>query len=111
MAIVGWRVWYTEGRVFDSRNCQWQDLPDDGVLILYLYYDEWSGDGNVRHRQKFLGDDWYFHEPGTDLFGSNNDSLEENRERYPDAIFKRGKWTSFSEFQAVQQEAWESEWA
>ena len=36
--IVGWRAWYAGGRVYDSTQMEWSELPEHGVLIVILYY-------------------------------------------------------------------------
>ena len=106
MAVAGWRTYYTEGRDFNSTDDRWADLPDDGVLVLRLYYDDFAGrDGSVRYTKSLSGDDHYFHIPGTDLFGCNNDPIDEIHDRYPGAIVKRGKWTTHAEMTAVQERA------
>lgn len=101
MDVEGWRIWYTDGRVFSSDSVNWGDLPADGVLVVIVYYDE--GD-----RKHFDHCEWYFHEPGTELFGTT-DNLEEAYLRYPDASFKRGRWTDLETFQTVRRAAWDSE--
>lgn len=108
-AVDSWRIWYTSDRQYNSVGDDWQDLPDDGVLALVIYYDEYSADGEVQHRFVHDGEDWYFHEPGTDFFGSNQDTLEENQRRYPNCIFKRGKWVPRAEYKRVRQQAIDAE--
>ena len=104
MNVAGWRVWYTDNRTFASENHSWQDLPRDGLIHLTVYYDEWANE-DVRYTQNYSGDDWYFHRPGTDFFGSNADSLSENWLRYPDCVFKRGKWAAKHELVRIREEA------
>ena len=109
MTVAGWKIWYTDDRRYSSQEVDWEDLPRDGVLYLTVYYDEWTGaNENVRYTQNYSGDDWYFHRPGTDLFGSNTDSLGENWLRYPDCIFKRGQWATKSELDRVREEVQET---
>lgn len=108
--IDGWRVWYTDDRVYNSNDTDWSSLPDDGVLILCIYYDRWNRTGDVRYRLILSGDDWYFYNPDTGLFGSNTDTLSENENRYPNAIFKRGSWGTAEEFERVRNAAFDSIW-
>ena len=103
--VVGWRIYYTDGSGYNSSDTKWEDLPEDGVIVLVLYLDEYSGGGEVQHRIVLDGSDYYFHIPGTELFGSNNDMPDEISERYPGAIIKRGKWTESSTFKATKTEA------
>ena len=94
-----WRAYYTDDRVFESTVHTWRDLPDDGVLAIAIVRDGTVG------RRVMAGYDLYFHTPGTDLFGGNNDTLEANERRYPDAIFKRGQWVGDGEWQSVYEQA------
>lgn len=111
MDVAGWRVWYTDERVFASDATDWRALPDDGVLVFVIYYDAFSGgDGSVRRRQILSGEDWYFHVPDSDLYGANSDPLDENEARYPDAVYKRGKWTDAATFERVREQARDSTW-
>lgn len=105
MNVEGWRAYYTDGRAFDSATHDWVDLPDDGLLVLVIYYDRWSGDGTVQQRMTLDGDDHYFHVPGTELFGCNNDPIEEIERRFPGAVVKRGKWTEATEFYYTKERA------
>ena len=102
--VAGWRVYYTDGREYDSTETSWADLPDDGVLLLRLYYDRHT-DGGVRYTKSLSGDDHYFHVPGTALFGCNNDPIDEIEARYPGAIVKRGMWTTQDDMWRVKDAA------
>ena len=105
MPVTAWRAYYTDDRAFASTETPWRDLPDDGVLLVRLYYDEFTRGGDVRYTKSLSGDDHYFHVPGTDLFGCNNDPIPEIRARYPGAVVKRGKWTTHAEMQRVKADA------
>lgn len=104
-AADGWRLYYTEDRAYSSADTEWVACPDDGVLALVLYYDAYT-DGGVQYRKVLTGDDHYFHVPGTDLYGCNNDSIPEIEARYPGAVVKRGKWTTHAEMTRVEQRAY-----
>lgn len=84
-----WRAWYVGGRVLDSRDCAWDDLPDDGVLVVVQFHDDGT-------RRFAAGDDWYFMLDGT--LAHNSDTRAENERRYPGAVLKRGMWASDDEF-------------
>lgn len=103
--VVGWRCWYTDDRHFNSEQDEWGELPDDGVLCVKLYYDEFADNGETRYTLLLDGHDHYFHVPETDLFGSSNDPVEEIHERYPGAIVKRGKWAPAEEFYSTKDRA------
>ena len=107
MNVAGWKIWYTNDRHYSSHEHDWRDLPRDGVLHLKVFYDEVSA-GGTRYSTNHNGHDWYFHRPGTDLYGSNSDSLSENWLRYPDCVFKRGMWTTKAELDRVREQAQET---
>ena len=110
--VVGWRIWYTNDREYSQRDTDWSELPDDGVLALALYYDSWNHDNTIRHKMVLTGDDHYFHDPESDIYGCNNDPIDEITERYdiPTEYIKRGKWTDSETMDSVHQQARDSEW-
>lgn len=103
--VIGWRLFYTDDRHYSSAQHEWDEPPDDGTLVLKLYYEAMSGDSDERYTLLLDGDDYYFHVPDTNLYGCSNDPPEEIRERYPGAIIKRGMWTTAEEFYAVKDRA------
>ena len=102
MKVVGWRAWYTDGSKYDSATTRWNDLPDDGVVVIVLYFDN-------KTRRIMDGSDWYFrakHESGDFVYGENNDPSEENKKRYGEDIsLKRGQWTTEKVMYGFQKEA------
>jgi hypothetical protein len=102
MNVIRWRVWYVGGDTYDGSTFDaWQQLPGDGVLTIMLWFE----DGTRRVEQ---GNDFYFATPDG-VFGHNDDQLEVNEKRYPDALFKRGKWATDDEMNRVAAEAIEAE--
>lgn len=101
MRCIGWKAWYTGGRKFDSSRTAWADLPDDGALAIVIYFDERSAD-RLPQRRIMTGSDYYFRDG--DIYGQNNETAEDNRRRYPNASFKRGKWTTDDEMQRINAE-------
>jgi len=99
---IGWRLWYVGGATFDHHSGSWADAPYDGVLEMMVYYDQQDGQG--RPCRLGLAGDWYFSD-GDQLFGCNDDTLEENRQRYPQACFKRGRWAESAEYHATHKRA------
>jgi hypothetical protein len=99
--IIGWRAWYTGGRTFDSATTEWEDLPDDGVVLIMLYQDV-RDSSNFFLRRGMSGADYYF--KSGDIYGSGFHDDEIPR-RYPGASIKRGKWTTEEEMYAVTEEA------
>jgi len=107
MKVIGWRVWYADGSKCDSAATKWKDLPDDGVLIIVLYFDEKRSDGKPLRRIN-SGVDWYFRVKGPKgfIYGQNNDTPEENKKRYgKDISLKRGKWADDATMQQAEREA------
>lgn len=100
--IVGWKIWYAGGRRFSSVHTKWEDLPDDGVLMLVTYKQEY--DKGKRYRCKWHAMDWYGFDKDQ-LFVANNDTLEDNKKRYPGVSFKRGMWVSDEDYIKVEREA------
>jgi len=102
MKVIGWQAWYADGSKYDSATTKWTDLPDDGVLIIMLYFDN-------KTRRIMDGSDWYFrakHESGEFIYGENNDPPEENRKRYGKSVLlKRAKWTTEKIMYDLQKEA------
>ncbi|TDI54935.1 MAG: hypothetical protein E2O95_00600 [Acidobacteria bacterium] len=94
-SITGWKIFYDDESVYSSRMGSWRDAPGDGVIRVLLYEDKTDGQGRPT-RSIHHGQDLYFSD-GNQLFGSNNDTLQDNLGRYPRLTsedFKRGRWTS-----------------
>lgn len=102
--IIGWKIFYDDESVYSSRTGSWRDAPGDGVLKVLLFEDKTDGQGRPT-RVIHHGQDFYFSD-GDQLFGSNNDKLRENLERYPRLTsedFKRGRWTSGKTYEKVRR--------
>ena len=92
---VGFKAWYVGGRTYDK---DWSRMPDDGVLAVKVFFS----DGLSR---MCSGNDWYgllVLSPDSWTIVHNNN--EDNLERYPNAIWKRGMWTSEEEMHRVSAE-------
>lgn len=99
MEVIAWKVWYVGGASYCSTGYAWEDLPNDGVLGVKVFFDEHSA-GGVQLSRVMSGRDWFWRSPaldGKDIYGCNDDELEENKVRYPNGSWKRGKWTSDQE--------------
>lgn len=110
MKVIGWRAWYADGSKYDSETTEWRDLPDDGVLIIVLYFDDKRPDGKPLRRIN-SGVDWYFKATGLkgSIYGLNNDTPEENKKRYGEDIsLKQGKWTDEPIMYQAEKEAMEA---
>jgi hypothetical protein len=95
---VSWRAWYTGGRTFEGGSQDWSKLPDDGVLAVKVFFS----DGFSR---QCSGNDWYgllvlSPDEWSIIHNNNTDNLE----RYPNALWKRGMWTSETEMERVNRE-------
>ena len=120
MRILGWAAWVdtkTGTEIYSSKETEWADLPDDGIIFIMLYKDE--GDGQVEnltrytHRENMSGVDHYFmapHSSGMPIYGSNNDSITSIKKRYPGAIIKKGKWIPHELFQQIRMDAIKHGW-
>lgn len=103
---AGWRVWYDDGSVHDSRTLRWEDLPEDGLLVKMLYYTD--GTRQIQH-----GMDWYYEAPhpqGVIRGTAMERDLPELPERYPGAILKRGRWAPEELYYRVLEAAMASTW-
>lgn len=102
--VVGWKAYMVTGQVYAGRTlADWRDLPDDGVLVVMLYYDKFCTQGQTRYRRILQGNDWYFIAPGVldQVYGHGNESPDEIARRYPGAVVKRGQWTDDTHYQQV----------
>lgn len=98
--VVGWKAFYLD-HTYTSKLIEWKDLPEDGLQVVILYYDVKDGMGRPT-RLILSGQTWYFSD-GDQLFGANNDGLEENKQRYPTCTFKRGKWIRLADLEKIRQ--------
>ena len=102
---MDWKVWYSEGRTFDSRDMSWEDLPQDELQALIVYKS--NGTPKV-----VAGCDYYWldgDEVKTDVVKtvphetqrhamvpvvSHEQRVIELQAENPDASIKWGKWQS-----------------
>lgn len=110
MKIVGWRIWYTGGRVFDSKLSNWQELPGDDVLFVMLYLDEFTDSTRYRHAR--YGCDTYWRlNPGQEIHHMQNEDRTpaEVLAEHPTAQVKTGALVPDAEFEAIVATAFASE--
>lgn len=103
MRVIAWKAWYCGGAAFCSKEVDWAELPDDGMLGYVLAFDKLDPQGR-HYTRKNTGKDWYWMSPGMKehpIYGYSNDPKEEILTRYPGASLKRGKWTDELEMYAV----------
>lgn len=108
MNVVGWSAWFTSGRVFHSTTSTWAALPDQGVLLVMVFYDSVYGKGVFRRRGMRHGRDHYVMVPpgakGTE-FVNTNELVTSLAVKYPSASVKFGKMVSNEEMDRVQTAA------
>ena len=98
---VRFKAWYTNDQTFQGCCEAWNDLPDDGVLLVLAYFSDDTS-------RICDGADWYGLYKTPDGFWTiihNNDDLETNKKRYPEVAWKRGVWTSEANLKSVLQQA------
>lgn len=104
-----WKVFY-ENEVYNSDDHVWEELHDDGIVSVVVFQG-FVPESNPRRRYRRIADgfDWYFFYQDTLI--CNNDTLEQNKKRYPEAThFKRGKWVSDKRFKEISKLAQQSRW-
>lgn len=103
--VEAWIVYYPDA-VYDSHTSEWAGLPDEGVQVITLYFDEYTAGGEVQYRKLLDGDDLYWHVPDSNEFGSTNDP-----EEVPDgALVKRGLEIEDEAFREIKDRAFTTEW-
>lgn len=101
--VVGWRIWYDDGQVYDSLTATWASLPDDGVLVVMLYRRDGS-------RRVMSGNDYYwtaYHPQGV-IYGHADNPPDPTR--YTGALIKRGRFAPDHIMQDVEAQASASSW-
>lgn len=103
MFVIGWRAWFDNGRVYDSRQHTWSDLPDDGVLVIMLYHA--SGTKRI-----LSGSDYYFlaQHPEGPIYGQDRNPPDPAR--FVDLQEKRGRWVPDHVQERAEHEANASTW-
>jgi len=106
--LLGWRAWYTGGRVFCSATTPWGRLPDDGVLAVLLIMEPSTADlelGHAYHTRTVLQSDWYFRwqdsATGDVVMGGHSDDRQAMEPRYPGVEVKRGRWVADHEWETL----------
>jgi hypothetical protein len=104
--VTGWLAWADNGQRYSSRAAQFGDLPDDGMLLLKLFYR----DGRARILE---GSDWYFMAmdgSGIPIFGQSTYNEPPDPARYRNLVVKRGRWVSDREMERIDAEAQAAIW-
>jgi len=117
--VLAWKVWYADGsKHIGKTREEWEILPDDGILVIILYYDEFATDGITRYRRVLQGSDFYWLSSGErdHIYGQTSNIQETSEwieQRYPDALVKAGRWVDDDTFKQIIEEVmadYEEEW-
>ena len=95
----GWEVFYKNGNVFSSLSCNWEDIPQDGVLSVIIWHEYHVPD--VRKKTILSGHDYYFYKT-KDNWGCTNDY---DTARIYD--FKKGVWATDAHMEEIQRTVFE----
>lgn len=55
--MEGWKAWYADGSIYDSRSTRWTELPKTGIIGVVVYYEK-------PYRNLVYGGDWYYIDGG-----------------------------------------------
>lgn len=97
--VIGWRAWYANGSVFDSKTTKWEDLPPLGLQVVMQYLDE------PGYRSVVSGADFYFFDATTGKVRGWKKTLPELLAAFPLASIKTGTLLSNSAYEAVKTRA------
>lgn len=115
MDVKGWRAWYSETLIYDSRTTNWVDLPDDGLLVVVVYLNTDEGSNTFRrgtkYRRTMSGHDHFFEAQGPlgPIYGSSNDSMDLITQRYGPSSIKKGQWSDDETYSRIRDLALASE--
>lgn len=105
--VIGWAMYYGDGRRYTSADTKPEDLPKDGAQFRMLYFKGRNVSNKQRYREAQHGYDFYLFAPsrhGT-IYASNSDTLKENKRRYPGATIIRGRWMEHASYDALVKRA------
>ena len=118
--VVGFKLWFadgskvairTQGRNQQQIGVDLDSLPSTGLLVVMLYYDEFSVDGKTRYRRILQGNDIYYITFDSTappqfrdwLFGQTNTASD--LDRYPGAKSIVGQTTNDDFYKVVTTQA------
>lgn len=92
--IIGWKLWYENGKTFSSIDGKFCDAPQDGIMAAVTYYSDGT---RIKHYS-----DYYLMKDG-ELFGISEKHIERHlRDLLPN--LKYGRWTKTEIFERIQKE-------
>ena len=93
MELVGWKVYYDNGKEISSQDSSWEEIPFDGILALVEFYSD--GRREVHHSR-----DYYILDDGK-AYGTNNIHPYLQKMR----TVKMGRWSKDGLFQDILAKA------
>lgn len=102
--VVGWVAWYDEGGRFDSDTHEWESLPERGIVLVLLLFN----DGTCR---RCMGTDlYYLHDFGWGTVYANDNDRDGLLSRL--GWVKFGRWAPEGIVDLIEREASrvQSEW-
>ncbi len=99
---ISWRAWYTGNRVFESTTTSWEDLPEEGLLRVNVYYRTRPYHKKMQGRSLY----WVEHMPEGVVY-CYDDSADAiiSKEAQENNRVKKGKWVPDVEFERVRHAA------
>lgn len=92
--IVGWKVWYSDGSVYSSRDSKWEDLPKYGIITLKKFFIPYNEDKPIVEIQS--NSDYYCPD---DSFVTEKDLIN----------IKAGHYVSNEVYQKIRRQAVEDQ--
>lgn len=103
---IGWRIWFGDGSVRDSRQATWEGVPSNDVQMVTVYFaetyqrsvqDGWTEDGRpINQRmvtenycEQLHGQDYYWLDPSTQAIRAG--SAADAPSSLPPGAQKRGR--------------------
>lgn len=52
--LIGFKIWYSNGKIITSRDSKWTDAPQGGVQVVKMFYSSDNGiEVNVHSKQEY----------------------------------------------------------
>lgn len=95
--ITGWRAYFADGTIRTSKTvARWNDLPDDGLVGLVLFFD----DGKKR---RLTGGDYFFLNLAQNKYGADGGDHAFLAAKYPGAFLIRGILTDDENMRYIER--------
>lgn len=100
----GWRAWYGDGALYDSRLTTWERLPRRGLVILMLYEHGECAPGEA-YRRAVEGHDYVMLTPDGEIRAEDEGSAADWDVLYGEARVKIGQLLPDAAWQRLEAEA------